>query len=216
MKSKMKIHFAFAASASQLAGCGTLRRGSRGAVADNELQCDAAETQSGTEIHRRIKPLERPQVRFSVETAVHESDSCLADIRIVIPHRPIRRRESFSAALGVRTPEGAFELPDLLLGARRDAESGDAGVQSLGPQSRSGKIRNLYCAFNFCRDAAIEPYTAVTVQPVVCRGRYVYDYAPATSPVCGCADSGIRRNAAHLPQTVMRESSPLGANDSAL
>ena len=42
-------------------------------------------------VNRRLKPLERPQVRFEVEHAIRHADSVWVVVRATIPHRSIRR-----------------------------------------------------------------------------------------------------------------------------
>ena len=48
-------------------------------------------------VNRRLKPLERPQVRFEVEHAILHGDSVWVVARATIPHRSIRRGECFRA-----------------------------------------------------------------------------------------------------------------------
>ena len=50
-------------------------------------------------VNRRLKPLERPQVRFDVEHAILHGDSVWVVVRATIPHRSIRRGECFSVIL---------------------------------------------------------------------------------------------------------------------
>ena len=60
-------------------------------------------------VHRRLKPLERPQVRFEVEHAIRHADSVWVVVRVTIPHRSIRRSECFKAMSVLQVPEGIME-----------------------------------------------------------------------------------------------------------
>lgn len=59
-------------------------------------------------VHRRLKPLERPQVRFEVEHAIRHADSVWVVVRVTIPHRSIRRGECFKAMSVLQAPEGSW------------------------------------------------------------------------------------------------------------
>ena len=54
-------------------------------------------------VNRRLKPLERPQVRFDVEHAILHGDSVWVVVRATIPHRSIRREEWQPVPDGCRT-----------------------------------------------------------------------------------------------------------------
>ena len=61
-------------------------------------------------VTRRLKPLERPQVRFDVEHAILHGDSVWVVVRATIPHRSIRRGECFKAISVLQASEGIMEL----------------------------------------------------------------------------------------------------------
>ena len=64
-------------------------------------------------VNRRLKPLERPQVRFDVEHAILHGDSVWVVVRATIPHRSIRRGECFKAISVLQASEGIMELGEL-------------------------------------------------------------------------------------------------------
>ena len=88
-------------------GCATSRR-----LAEIEPTFAATESTwlHGSEdadvVNRRLKPIERPQVRFEVERAVWHVDSAWVVVRVTIPHRSIRRSECFKAMSVLQVPRG--------------------------------------------------------------------------------------------------------------
>lgn len=97
------------------AGCSSVRHAS--AQTDNRLyltETNNSETiDAYREIHRRLRPLERPQVRYSIEEALVEGDSCLVILRITVPDKSIGKRERYHADIGLSTAEGVLTFPEL-------------------------------------------------------------------------------------------------------
>lgn len=84
-------------------------------------------------VNRRLKPLERPQVRFEVEHAIRHADSVWVVARVTVPHRSIRRGECFKAMSVLQAPEGIMELGELSLdsGHFMPDEEGDVDVTTV-------------------------------------------------------------------------------------
>lgn len=97
-------------------------------------------------VNRRLKPLERPQVRFDVEHAILHGDSVWVVVRATIPHRSIRRGECFKAISVLQASEGIMELGELSLdsGHFMPDEEGDVDVTT-----RPGRMQNLYLSWRF-------------------------------------------------------------------
>lgn len=57
-------------------------------------------------VNRRLKPLERPQVRFEVEHAIRHADSVWVVARVTVPHRSIRQRRVFQGYECSSSPRG--------------------------------------------------------------------------------------------------------------
>ena len=104
-------------------GCATSRR-----LAEIEPTFAATESTwlHGSEdadvVNRRLKPIERPQVRFEVERAVWHVDSAWVVVRVTIPHRSIRRSECFKAM-------------SVLQDRKSTRQNSSHGVQSRMPSS---------------------------------------------------------------------------------
>ena len=74
------------------AGCATIRK--TDAAQDSRI-CLSEVNNSGCDrsyriIHGKLRPLERPQVRFAIEKALIEEDSCWVLLRVTVPDQSIR------------------------------------------------------------------------------------------------------------------------------
>lgn len=131
-------------------------------------------------VNRRLKPLERPQVRFEVEHAIRHADSVWVVARVTIPHRSIRRRECFKAICILQAPEGTMELGELSLdsGQFMPDEEGDVDVAT-----RPGRMQNLYLSWRFAWDERMRMNTFIVVFASLTDGRHLFQYLPLMLPL---------------------------------
>jgi len=168
-------------------GCATSRR-----LAEIEPTFAATESTwlHGSEdadvVNRRLKPIERPQVRFEVERAVWHVDSAWVVVRVTIPHRSIRRSECFKAMSVLQVPEGIMELGELTLDSGHfTPDKEDEGVDVA---TRPGRMQNLYLSWRFAWDERIR-------DECLHRGLPKLDRRPPPVPVSApdAADLLVRR-----------------------
>lgn len=126
-------------------------------------------------VHRRLKPLERPQVRFEVEHAIRHADSVWVVVRVTIPHRSIRRGECFKAMSVLQAPEGFMELGELSLdsGHFLPDEEGDVDVAT-----RRGRMKHLYLSWRFAWDECMRMNTFIALFASLTDGRHLFEYQP--------------------------------------
>lgn len=131
-------------------------------------------------VNRRLKPLERPQVRFEVEHAIRHADSVWVVARVTIPHRSIRRRECFKATCVLQAPEGLMELGELSLDSGHFLPDGEGDVDV---STRPGRMQNLYLSWRFAWDERMRTNTFIVVFASLTDGRHLFEYLPLMLPL---------------------------------
>ena len=193
------------------AGCATTRRTARleptVAVSESTRWHDSEDADL---VNRRLKPLERPQVRFDVEHAILHGDSVWVVVRATIPHRSIRRRECFKATCVLQAPEGIMELGELTLdsGHFMPDEEGDVDVAT-----RPGQMQNLYLSWRFAWDERMRMNSFIVVFASLTDGRHLFQYLPLMLPLFWCDDTEDEffwPQSAGIPAEALLEHSPFG------
>ena len=131
-------------------------------------------------VNRRLKPLERPQVRFEVEHAIRHADSVWVVVRATIPHRSIRRRECFKAMCVLQAPEGIMELGELTLDSGHFMPDGEGDVDVV---THPGRMQNLYLSWRFAWDERMRMNTFIAVFASLTDGRHLFQYLPLMLPL---------------------------------
>ena len=143
-------------------------------------------------VNRRLKPLERPQVRFDVEHAILHGDSVWVVVRATIPHRSIRRME-----LGELSLDSGHFLPD---------EEGDVAVAT-----RPGRMQNLYLSWRFVWDERMRMNTFIVVFASLTDGRHLFEYLPLMLPLFWIDDTEDEfywPRSAGIPEEALLDRSP--------
>ena len=131
-------------------------------------------------VNRRLKPLERPQVRFEVEHAIRHADSVWAVVHVTVPHRSIRRGECFKATCVLQAPEGIMELGELSLDSGHFLPDGEGDVDVV---TRPGRMQNLYLSWRFAWDERMRMNTFIVVFASLTDGRHLFQYLPLMLPL---------------------------------
>ena len=131
-------------------------------------------------VNRRLKPLERPQVRFEVEHAIRHADSVWAVVHVTVPHRSIRRGECFKATCVLQAPEGLMELGELSLDSGHFLPDGEGDVDVV---TRPGRMQNLYLSWRFAWDERMRMNTFIVVFASLTDGRHLFQYLPLMLPL---------------------------------
>ena len=159
-------------------------------------------------VHRRLKPLERPQVRFEVEHAIRHADSVWVVVRVTIPHRSIRRGECFKAMSVLQAPEGFMELGELSLNSGHflPDEEGDVDVAT-----RRGRMKHLYLSWRFAWDECMRMNTFIALFASLTDGRHLFEYQPLMLPLFWSDDTEDEffwPCSAGIPASTLLERSP--------
>ena len=159
-------------------------------------------------VNRRLKPLERPQVRFDVEHAILHGDSVWVVVRATIPHRSIRRGECFKAISVLQASEGIMELGELSLdsGHFMPDEDGDVAVTT-----RPGRMQNLYLSWRFAWDERMRMNTFIAVFASLTDGRHLFQYLPLMLPLFWIDDTEDEfywPRSAEIPEEALLDHSP--------
>ena len=159
-------------------------------------------------VTRRLKPLERPQVRFDVEHAILHGDSVWVVVRATIPHRSIRRGECFKAISVLQASEGIMELGELSLdsGHFLPDEDGDVAVAT-----RPGRMQNLYLSWRFAWDERMRMNTFIVVFASLTDGRHLFEYLPLMLPLFWIDDTERELfwpQSAGIPEEALLDRSP--------
>lgn len=159
-------------------------------------------------VNRRLKPLERPQVRFAVEHAIRHADSVWAVVRVTVPHRSIRRGECFKATCVLQAPEGFLELGELSLdsGHFMPDEKGDVDVAT-----HPGRMQNLYLSWRFAWDGCMRMNTSIVVFASLTDGRHLFEYLPLMLPLYWSDDTEDEffwPRSAGIPEGALLDRSP--------
>ena len=159
-------------------------------------------------VNRRLKPLERPQVRFDVEHAILHGDSVWVVVRATIPHRSIRRGECFKAISILQASEGIMELGELSLdsGHFMPDEEGDVDVTT-----RPGRMQNLYLSWRFAWDERMRMNTFIVVFASLTDGRHLFQYQPLILPLFWSDDTEngfFWPQSAGIPEEALLDRSP--------
>lgn len=205
------------------AGCSSVRHAS--AQTDNRLyltETNNSETiDAYREIHRRLRPLERPQVRYSIEEALVEGDSCLVILRITVPDKSIGKRERYHADIGLSTAEGVLMFPELTFdndSGLSDDDGGDSDdtqpdeeniSTSLEIEAHGGRPAYAYMCFRFLHHPSMDGNGAlISVYPRLETRRYIYVFHPEEMPVRWLQNTCLWRQRQNLPQFILLDSLP--------
>lgn len=159
-------------------------------------------------VNRRLKPLERPQVRFEVEHAIRHADSVWVVVRATIPHRSIRRRECFKATCVLQAPEGFMELGELSLDSGHFTPDEEEGVAVA---TRPGRMQNLYLSWRFVWDERMRMNTFIVVFASLTDGRHLFEYLPLMLPLFWIDDTEDEfywPRSAGIPEEALLDRSP--------
>lgn len=159
-------------------------------------------------VNCRLKPLERPQVRFEAEHAILHGDSVWVVVRATIPHRSIRRGECFKAISVLQASEGIMELGELSLdsGHFMPDEEGDVAVAT-----RPGRMQNLYLSWRFAWDERMRMNTFIVVFASLTDGRHLFQYLPLMLPLFWIDDTEDEfywPRSAGIPEEALLDRSP--------
>lgn len=159
-------------------------------------------------VNRRLKPLERPQVRFDIERAIRHADSVWVVVRVTIPHRSIRRGECFKAMSVLQASEGIMELGELTLDSGHFTSDKEEGVDVA---TRSGRMQNLYLSWRFAWDDRMRMNAFIAVFPSLTDGRHLFQYQPLILPLFWSDDTEngfFWPQSAGIPEEALLDRSP--------
>ena len=159
-------------------------------------------------VNRRLKPLERPQVRFEVEHAILHGDSVWVVVRVTIPHRSIRRGECFKGMSVLQASEGIMELGELTLDSGHFTSDKEEGVDVA---TRSGRMQNLYLSWRFAWDDRMRMNAFIAVFPSLTDGRHLFQYLPLMLPLFWIDDTEDEfywPRSAEIPEEALLDRSP--------
>ena len=159
-------------------------------------------------VNRRLKPLERPQVRFEVEHAILHGDSVWVVVRVTIPHRSIRRGECFKGMIVLQASEGIMELGELTLDSGHFTSDKEEGVDVA---TRSGRMQNLYLSWRFAWDERMRMNTFIVVFASLTDGRHLFQYLPLMLPLFWIDDTEDEfywPRSAEIPEEALLDRSP--------
>ena len=159
-------------------------------------------------VNRRLKPLERPQVRFEVEHAILHGDSVWVVVRVTIPHRSIRRGECFKGMIVLQASEGIMELGELTLDSGHFTSDKEEGVDVA---TRSGRMQNLYLSWRFAWDERMRMNTFIVVFASLTDGRHLFQYLPLMLPLFWIDDTEDEfywPRSAEIPEEALLDHSP--------
>lgn len=122
------------------------------------------------EMHSRFRPLERPMVRYHIEDAIREGDSCWTLVRITVPKGAIRKGERYTAQVVLHTPDGFMELGVV----RLDHEG--SGLFPTRPHTR--KPIHFFLSNKFLYDPRMERNADISIFPEIESPHYSYRYMP--------------------------------------
>lgn len=166
-------------------------------------------------LHKKLKPLERPQVRYTVERAVKTADSCWVLVRIAVPYKAIWKKELYSVDMIFHVPEGVMELGNLSLDSRNHKKKGgsDGGeYPSVDVETRAGHIEYIYYSSKFAYDERMEKNAEILMIPRLSNERYIFGYEATVLPLYWIDDEEDGRfwsECADLPQEFLLDSSPI-------
>lgn len=159
-------------------------------------------------VNRRLKPLERPQVRFAVEHAIRHGDSVWVVVRATVPHRSILRRECFKATCVLQAPEGIMELGELSLDSGHFVTDEEGGVDVV---TRPGRMQNLYLSWRFLWNECMRMNTSIVVFASLTDGRHLFEYLPLMLPLYWSDDTEDEffwPRSAGIPEEALLDRSP--------
>lgn len=159
-------------------------------------------------VNRRLKPLERPQVRFDIERAIRHADSVWVVVRVTIPHRSIRRGECFKGMSVLQASEGIMELGELTLDSGHFTSDKEEGVDVA---TRSGRMQNLYLSWRFAWDERMRMNTFIVVFASLTDGRHLFQYLPLMLPLFWIDDTEDEfywPRSAEIPEEALLDHSP--------
>ncbi len=150
-------------AAAMLAGCATTQQPA--SVYENSKDVSAESYQA---VHSGLKPLNRPQVRYTIEDAGEFNGLCKAVIRFAIPSGALKSGEKLDVKLLLQTPDSATDLGEVVL--------------PVAELSTARDIEYLYLVDVF-ESAKVPQASAIVVLPVLKGGEQTYYYSPVILPV---------------------------------
>lgn len=167
------------------------------------------------ELHKKFKPLERPQVRYTVERAVKTADSCWVLVRIAIPYKSIWKKELYSVDMVFHVPEGVMELGSLSLDSRsrkKETDSDSGEFPSVDIETRAHHVEYLYYSVKFAYDERMERNAEILLMPCLSNERYLFGYEATVLPLYWIDDEAggmFWSECAGLSQQALLEVSPV-------
>ena len=167
-------------------------------------------------LHKKFKPLERPQVRYTIERAVKTADSCWVLVRIAVPYKSIWKKELYSVDMVFHVPAGVMELGSLSFDSRNhrketDSDAGDE-LSSVNIETRTNHIEYLYYSTKFAYDERMEENAEILLMPRLSNERYFFGYEATVLPLYWIdveEDGPFWSECAGLPQAALLDSSPI-------
>lgn len=152
------------------------------------------------EIHNLHKPLERPQIRFSVIHAAHVGDSCWVVIRIGVPYLAVKEGERFTAKI---SSESAPAVVTWEYTVRQPED--DTHALETAP----GKINCCYYSSKFACSPDMPENVYYTIETTIQSEDYKYRYQPLTLPVNWLTYSRAWDGAEGLAKDIIFDDSPV-------
>lgn len=167
-------------------------------------------------LHKKFKPLERPQVRYAIERAVKTADSCWVLMRIAIPYKSIWKKEFYSVDMIFHVPAGVMELGNFSLDSRTHKKKTDSDPDDDSPsvdiETRAGHIEYLYYSAKFAYDERMEENAEILLMPRLSNERYLFGYEAMVLPLYWIDDEAggpFWSECAGLPQEALLDTSPI-------
>lgn len=156
------------------------------------------------EIHNLYKPLERPQIRFSVIHAAHVVDSCWVVIRIGVPYLAVKEGEQFTAKISSES------APAIATWGYTIKQPKD-GAHAL--EMAPGEINCCYYSSKFACSPDMPEKVYYTIDATIQSEHYKYRYQPLTLPVNWLTYSRAWDGAEGLEEDIMLDNSPVPVDE---
>lgn len=158
------------------------------------------------EIHNLYKPLERPQIRFSVIHAAHVGDSCWVVIRIAVPYLAVKKGEYFTAKISSEASPVVATWEYTV-----DEMKNRTSTLEMAP----GKIHCCYYSSKFAYTPDMPEKVCYTINATILSKHYKYRYQPLTLPVNWLTYSHAWQGAEGLRRDVILDNSCVPAEEEA-
>jgi uncharacterized protein YceK len=202
-----------------MSGCATVRK--PGNASDTRIYMNEANNSDTNndyrEIHKKLRPLERPQVKYAIESALVEGDSCWVLLRITVPDKSMMKHERYNARIELSTEYGVLDFPELsfdndsgLPDSGNGGESDEESIEkSIEIDTRKGKPSYAYLGFRFCYHSSMKGNgTLISISPSLETKRYFFLYLPIELPVRWSVNSTIWKRVQKLPQFILLDKNP--------